>query len=57
MTSKISHYTVHNRRTGKVTTYKSGFRCTPASIAADHAADLSSLDAQGFMAASKQATP
>jgi hypothetical protein len=100
MTAKISHYTVTNRRTGKVTTYKSGvrasraadrqdmaygaiictrqahwteeqpdtaateqtvsaleergFRCTPMSLAEEHAAHMSHLDAQGFAAASRQ---
>jgi hypothetical protein len=98
--SKISHYTVRNRVTGKVTRYQSGtrasraadrqdmaygaiictrqahwvddqpdtaeqdcivagleergFRCTPMSLAEEHAAHVSHLDAQGFALASRQ---
>lgn len=33
------------------------FTCTPASIAAEHAAEVSFLDAQGFARASQQVTP
>lgn len=33
------------------------FTCTPASIAADHAAEMSFIDAQGFARASRQVAP
>lgn len=34
-----------------------GFTCTPASLAAEHAAEVSFLDAQGFARAGQQVAP
>lgn len=45
---------VHPVFEGSAVAAKMGFTCTPASIEAEHRAELSHLDAQGFALASRQ---